>query len=66
MLVGIIASNILLHYADMIGLRDRMHQVIGRSMILFSDLAFGAGAVFETNCMGFSVFALTTIPCTKI
>lgn len=48
-LAGIIATIILLHYADMVGLRGRIRQVFGWVVILFSDLAFGAVAVFETK-----------------
>lgn len=48
-LAGIIATILLLHYADMVGLRGRIRQVFGWSVILFSDLAFGAVSVFETK-----------------
>lgn len=48
-LSGIIATIILLHYADMAGLKGRVRQVFGWVVILFSDLAFGAVAVFETK-----------------
>lgn len=48
-LAGIIATIILLHYADMVGLKGRVRQVFGWVIILFSDLAFGAVAVFETK-----------------
>jgi hypothetical protein len=48
-LAGIIATILLLHYADMAGLRGRIRQVFGWSVIIFSDLAFGAVAVFETK-----------------
>lgn len=48
-LAGIIATIILLHYADMIGLKGRVRQWFGWVVILFSDLAFGAVAVFETK-----------------
>jgi hypothetical protein len=48
-LSGIIATIILLHYADMAGLKDRLRQVFGWVVILFSDLAFGAVAMFETK-----------------
>lgn len=48
-LAGIIATIILLHYADMVGLKGRIRQVFGWVIILFSDLAFGAVAVFETK-----------------
>lgn len=46
-LAGIIATIILLYYADMIGLRGRARQWFGWSVILGSDLAFGAVTVFE-------------------
>ncbi len=48
-LSGIIATIILLHYADMVGLKGRARQIFGWVVILFSDLAFGAVAVFETK-----------------
>ncbi len=48
-LAGIIATIILLHYADMAGLKGRIRQVFGWAVILFSDLAFGAVVVFETK-----------------
>lgn len=48
-LAGIIATILLLHYADMTGLRGRVRQWFGCAVILFSDLAFGAVAVFETK-----------------
>lgn len=48
-LAGIIATIILLHYADMIGLKGRVRQVFGWVIIIFSDLAFGAVAVYETK-----------------
>ncbi len=48
-LAGIIATIILLHYADGTGLKARARQVFGWVVILFSDLAFGAVALFETK-----------------
>lgn len=48
-LSGIIATIILLYYADMAGLKGRLRQVFGWAVILFSDLAFGAVALFETK-----------------
>ena len=48
-LAGIIATIILLYYADLAGLKGRTRQVFGWVVILFSDLAFGAVAVFETK-----------------
>ncbi len=46
-LSGIIATIILLYYADMIDLRGRVRQWFGWAVILGSDLAFGAVTVFE-------------------
>jgi len=48
-LAGIIATIILLTYADMAGLKGRARRVFGWVIILFSDLAFGAVALFETK-----------------
>ena len=48
-LAGIIATIILLYYADIAGLRGRARQVFGWAVILFSDLAFGAVATLETR-----------------
>lgn len=48
-LAGIIATIILLYYADLAGLKGRARQVFGWVVILFSDLAFGAVAMFETK-----------------
>jgi hypothetical protein len=48
-LAGIIATIILLYYADLAGLKGRVRQVFGWVVILFSDLAFAAVAVFETK-----------------
>ena len=50
-LSGIIATIILLVYADFAGLKGRVRQWFGWVIILFSDLAFGAVAVFETRRM---------------
>jgi hypothetical protein len=44
-LSGLIATIILLVYADFAGLEGRLRQVFGWSVILFSDLAFGATLV---------------------
>ena len=48
-LAGIIATIILLYYADLAGLKGRARQVFGWVVIFFSDLAFGAVALFETK-----------------
>lgn len=45
-LSGIIATIILLYYADLAGLKGRVRQVFGWIVIFFSDLAFGATTVF--------------------
>lgn len=45
-LSGIIATIILLYYADMAGLKGRIRQVFGWVIILSSDLAFGATLIF--------------------
>lgn len=46
-LSGIIATIILLYYADLAGLRGKARQVFGWAVIFFSDLAFAAVTVFE-------------------
>ncbi len=46
-LSGIIATIILLYYADLAGLRGRARQWFGWIVIIFSDLAFAAITVFE-------------------
>lgn len=48
-LAGIIATIILLVYADMAGLKGRARQWFGWIVIIASDIAFGAVAVFETK-----------------
>lgn len=48
-LSGIIATIILLYYADIAGLKGKVRQVFGWIIILFSDLAFAAVSVFETK-----------------
>ncbi len=48
-LAGIIATIILLYYADMIGLRGRARQLFGWFVIIASDVAFGAAAFFATK-----------------
>jgi len=49
MLATIIATIILLYYGDMIGLKGRVRQLFGWFIIIFSDLALGAAAVFATK-----------------
>jgi hypothetical protein len=46
-LSAIIATIILLYYGDIIGLRGKVRQWYGWSIIVLSDLAFGAVTVFE-------------------
>ncbi len=48
-LAGIIATILLLIYADLSGIKGRMRQWFGWGVILFSDLAFGAVALYETK-----------------
>lgn len=48
-LAGIIATIILLYYADLAGLKGKARQWFGWVVILGSDLAFGAVTVFETK-----------------
>ena len=48
-LAGIIATIILLYYADLSGLKGRLRQVFGWLVIVGSDLAFGAVALLETR-----------------
>ena len=48
-LSGIIATIILLHYADMMNLRGRARQILGWSVLFFSNLAFSAVALYETK-----------------
>ena len=45
-LSGIIATIILLYYADMAGLKGKKRQVFGWFVIIFSDLAFGATTIY--------------------
>ena len=45
-LSGIIATIILLYYADMAGLKGWKRQVFGWLVIIFSDLAFGATTIY--------------------
>ena len=46
-LSGIIATIILMYYADIAGLKGRTRRWFGWSIIIFSDLAFAAVTVFE-------------------
>jgi len=46
-LSAIIATIILLYYGDMIGLKGKLRQVYGWSIIILSDLAFGSVTIFE-------------------
>ncbi len=46
-LSGIIATIILLYYADMAGLKGKWRQIFGWTVIIGSDLAFAAVTVFE-------------------
>jgi len=46
-LAGLIATIILLYYADLSGLKGKARQWLGWSIILGSDLAFGAATIFS-------------------
>jgi hypothetical protein len=46
-LSAIIATIILMYYGDMIGLKGKIRQLYGWSIIFLSDLALGAVTVFE-------------------
>jgi MFS family permease len=46
-LSGLIATILLLYYADIAGLKGKSRRWFGWSLILFSDLAFGAVTVFS-------------------
>ena len=46
-LSAIIATIILLYYGDMLGLKGKMRQVYGWSLLIFSDIALAAVTVFE-------------------
>ncbi len=48
-LAGIIATIILLYYADLIGLKGKARQWFGWLIIIASDLAFAGAALFETK-----------------
>lgn len=56
-LSGIIATILLLYYADLSGLKGRARQWFGWIIILGSDLAFGAVALLETKRLYVSEFA---------
>ncbi len=46
-LSAIIATIILMYYGDMIGLKGKVRQWYGWSLIIFSDIAFAAVTIFE-------------------
>ena len=46
-LSGIIATIILLYYADLAGMKGRARKIFGWSVIIFSDLAFAAVTIFS-------------------
>jgi hypothetical protein len=46
-LSAIIATIILLYYGDMLGLKGKIRQLYGWSIIFLSDIAFGAVTIFE-------------------
>lgn len=46
-LSAIIATIILFYYGDMIGLKGRLRQIYGWSLIILSDIAFAAVTIFE-------------------
>lgn len=46
-LSAIIATIILLYYGDMIGLKGRIRQLYGWSLIILSNIAFAAVTIFE-------------------
>ncbi len=48
-LSGIIATIILLYYADLAGLKGKARQWFGWTVIIASDLAFAAVALFQTK-----------------
>jgi hypothetical protein len=49
MLSGIIATMILLLYADMVGLKGRVRQIFGWVVVAASNIAFAAVTLFETK-----------------
>jgi hypothetical protein len=65
-LAGIIATIILLYYADLSGLKGRVRQWFGWSAVLASDLAFGAVALFETKRLYVSELAQQSLVDTAI
>ena len=46
-LAGIIATIILLYYADLAGLKGRARKIFGWTVIIFSDIAFLSATIFE-------------------
>jgi hypothetical protein len=46
-LAALIATIILLYYADLAGLKGRARKIFGWSVIIFSDLAFAAITIFS-------------------
>lgn len=48
-LAGVIATILLLLYADLAGIRGRARRLFGWSVVLFSDLAFAGVAFYETR-----------------
>jgi len=46
-LSAIVATIILLYYGDMVGMKGKVRQWYGWSIILFSDIAFSAVTIFE-------------------
>ncbi|MCU0486016.1 MAG: hypothetical protein MUC85_07870 [Anaerolineales bacterium] len=53
-LSAIIATIILLYYGDMLGFKGKLRQWYGWSIIILSDIAFGAVTVFEMKRLGVS------------
>lgn len=49
MLATIIATILLLYYLDLIGLQGRVRKWLGWAVVIFSDVALGAAAVFATK-----------------
>lgn len=60
-LSGIIATIILFYYADLAGLKGRARQVFGWAIIVASNVAFGAVALFETKRLFVSESAQQTL-----
>ncbi len=46
-LAGIIATIMILYYADLAGLKGRARKVFGWTVIIFSDIAFMSATIFE-------------------